>query len=76
MLPSLTLSRFCPQILSFLRFCLGSPANPMIPEDHGKRDIPIVSRFSKQPALGLSKGRKANDQRRTTNDHAETYIHA
>jgi len=31
---SLCFSRFCPQLISFQRFCSGSPANPMIPEDH------------------------------------------
>src|SRR5207249_10691843 len=38
---SLCFSRFCLQLISFQRFCLGSPANPMIPEDHTGRGIPV-----------------------------------
>src|SRR6266480_6214940 len=34
---SLTLSRFCLQLISFQRFCPSSPANLVIPEDHGGR---------------------------------------
>jgi hypothetical protein len=34
---SLTISRFCPQLTSFQRFCPFSPANPMIPEDRAGR---------------------------------------
>jgi hypothetical protein len=45
---SLTLSRFCLQLISFQRFCSGSPANPMIPEDHYLEGIP-VHRSPQQP---------------------------
>src|SRR6266550_5355156 len=38
---SLTFSRFCPQLISFQRFCSCSPANPMIPEYQRLRGIPI-----------------------------------
>ena len=41
MILSLCFSRFCLQLISFQRFCSGSPANPMIPEDHHREGIPL-----------------------------------
>ena len=50
MILSLCFSRFCLQLISFQRFCSGSPANSMIPEDHRRRGISIpdaaASRFA------------------------------
>src|ERR687884_2295548 len=49
---SLTLSRFYLQLICFQRFCPGSPAIPMIPEDRAGRGI--SSKTSSALALSLT----------------------
>ena len=50
------LSRFCPQPLSIQRFCSCSPANPMIPKDHGEG---VYTHLGNQP-VRLGDGKRSS----------------